>query len=73
MRRSCSVNYDRVSKTVVIGSATIWDNVSNVLQLYKVSVSGAKLTGIGAGGFLLGAGMTITRLSLFRLTDTGRR
>ncbi|KAG1864797.1 FAD dependent oxidoreductase [Suillus subluteus] len=50
------VIYDSNAQTVTIGMGLIWDDVYSQLQQYNVTVIGAKTTGVGIGGIVLGGG-----------------
>ncbi|KAG8724003.1 hypothetical protein FRC09_000811 [Ceratobasidium sp. 395] len=50
------VSADGSVGTVDIGSGLIWDDVYAALEPYNVTVVGARATGIGVGGFVLGGG-----------------
>ncbi|KAK2462601.1 hypothetical protein APHAL10511_005334 [Amanita phalloides] len=50
------VVYDSESQTATIGTGLIFDDVYAALEPHKVSVLGARVTGIGVGGFVLGGG-----------------
>ncbi|PFH48227.1 hypothetical protein AMATHDRAFT_65924 [Amanita thiersii Skay4041] len=54
--RFSEVTYDSQTKTAVIGSGLVFDDVYAQLEPYGVSVLGGRVTGIGVGGFLLGGG-----------------
>jgi hypothetical protein len=50
------VVYDANAQTATIGMGLIWDNVYSELDKYDVTVVGAKTTGVGVGGTVLGGG-----------------
>ncbi|KAG2144148.1 FAD dependent oxidoreductase [Suillus bovinus] len=50
------VVYDANDQTATIGMGLIWDNVYSELDQYGVTVVGAKTTGVGVGGIVLGGG-----------------
>lgn len=50
------VVYDSTAQTATVGTGLLWDDVYVALQPYNVSVVGAKVTGIGVGGVVLGGG-----------------
>ncbi|KAG1744277.1 FAD dependent oxidoreductase [Suillus lakei] len=50
------VVYDANAQTATIGMGLIWDNVYSELDQYGVTVVGAKTTGVGVGGIVLGGG-----------------
>lgn len=50
--------YDADAQTATIGMGLIWDNVYSELDKYGVTVVGAKTTGVGVGGTVLGGGYT---------------
>ncbi|KAG1778041.1 FAD dependent oxidoreductase [Suillus placidus] len=52
------VVYDANAQTATIGMGLIWDNVYSELDKYGVTVVGAKTTGVGVGGTVLGGGYT---------------
>ncbi|KAG1744278.1 FAD dependent oxidoreductase [Suillus lakei] len=52
------VVYDANAQTATIGMGLIWDNVYSELDQYGVTVVGAKTTGVGVGGIVLGGGYT---------------
>ncbi|KAG1744285.1 FAD dependent oxidoreductase [Suillus lakei] len=52
------VVYDANTQTATIGMGLIWDNVYAELDKYGVTVVGAKTTGVGVGGIVLGGGYT---------------
>lgn len=56
LNRFSTVKYDSKTNTATIGAGLIWDDVYSALAPHKVSVLGARASGIGAGGFLLGGG-----------------
>jgi hypothetical protein len=59
MKRFDQVDYQPVSRTAVIGTGQIWDNVYKNLAKHKVTVLGARVTHIGVAGFILGGGMDV--------------
>ncbi|KAG1836291.1 FAD dependent oxidoreductase [Suillus subalutaceus] len=50
------VVYDPNAQTATIGMGLIWDDVYSELEQYGVTVVGAKTTGVGIGGIVLGGG-----------------
>jgi hypothetical protein len=48
--------YDPNSQTAAIGMGLIWDDVYSELEQYNMTVVGAKTTGVGVGGIVLGGG-----------------
>jgi hypothetical protein len=56
MYRFSEVTYNEIDQTVVIGAGLIWDDVFAALAPHNVSVLGARVTGIGVAGFILGGG-----------------
>ncbi|KAF8630782.1 hypothetical protein AX15_002730 [Amanita polypyramis BW_CC] len=50
------VTYDPNSNTATIGTGLVFDEVYALLEPYNVTVLGARATGIGVGGFVLGGG-----------------
>lgn len=60
MARFNQVTYHAHSDTAEVGSGLVWDQVYAALEPYNVSVVGARATGVGVGGFLLGGGILIT-------------
>lgn len=50
------VVYDPNAQTATIGMGLIWDDVYSELEQYGVIVVGAKTTGVGIGGIVLGGG-----------------
>lgn len=50
------VVYDSNAQTATIGIGLIWDDVYSKLEQYGVTVVGAKTTGVGIGGIVLGGG-----------------
>lgn len=58
MSRFSEVAYDEEHQTVILGAGLIWDDVYAALAPHKVSVLGARVTGIGVAGFILGGGMS---------------
>ncbi|KAF9455883.1 FAD-binding domain-containing protein [Collybia nuda] len=56
MTRFNQITYHAHTNTVDIGSGLTWDQVYAALEPYNVSVVGARATGVGVGGFLLGGG-----------------
>jgi FAD/FMN-containing dehydrogenase len=63
-----SIDYDRISQTVEIGTGLKWDDVYAALEPHNVSVAGGRLTNVGVGGFTLGGG-TIVNISLPDLAE----
>ncbi|KAF8319537.1 FAD-binding domain-containing protein [Amanita rubescens] len=56
LTRFNEVVYDSSTETVEFGSGLLFDNVYDALAPYNRSVAGARVAGIGVGGFLLGGG-----------------
>ncbi|KAF8630864.1 hypothetical protein AX17_005223 [Amanita inopinata Kibby_2008] len=56
MSRFSEVTYDAASKTAVIGTGLIWDDVYAALEPHNVSVLGGRVSGVGVAGFVLGGG-----------------
>jgi len=56
MFRFSQVTFDQHTMTVDIGSGLVWDDVYRALDPLGVNVVGARATGIGVAGFLLGGG-----------------
>ncbi|KAK2462600.1 hypothetical protein APHAL10511_005333 [Amanita phalloides] len=56
MARFNHVKYDPTTETVEFGSGLVFDEIYASLEPYNVSVAGARVSGIGVGGFLLGGG-----------------
>ncbi|KAG2032409.1 FAD-binding domain-containing protein [Suillus americanus] len=50
------VVYDPNAQTATIGMGLIWDDVYSELEQYGVIIVGAKTTGVGIGGIVLGGG-----------------
>jgi hypothetical protein len=50
------ITYDSSSETATIGMGLVWDNVYTELEKYGRVVVGAKTTGVGVGGTVLGGG-----------------
>lgn len=50
------VVYNASTQTATIGMGLIWDDVYTQLEQYGVTVVGAKFTGVGIGGIVLGGG-----------------
>lgn len=50
------VVYDANDQTATIGLGLIWDDVYSELDQHGVTVVGAKTTGVGVGGIVLGGG-----------------
>lgn len=59
MYRFDKVKYDSVAEEAEIGTGLYFDEVYHALAPYNVSVAGARVTGIGVGGFVLGGGKCI--------------
>lgn len=57
MNRLKQLKYHSKSQTVEVGPGLVWDEVYAGLEPYNVSVVGARATGVGVGGLLLGGGM----------------
>ncbi|KAL2132715.1 hypothetical protein VTI74DRAFT_3453 [Chaetomium olivicolor] len=53
---SVSLSDDR--KTATIGAGAIWSEIYPQLVPYNVTVMGGRVAGVGAGGFLLGGGIS---------------
>ncbi|KAF8329196.1 FAD-binding domain-containing protein [Amanita rubescens] len=56
MYRFNNVAYNPESETANVGTGLIWDDVYAALAPYNVSVLGARVSGVGVGGFVLGGG-----------------
>jgi len=56
MFRFSEVNLNSHTMTVDVGSGLVWDDVYRALDPLGVNVVGARATGIGVAGFLLGGG-----------------
>ncbi|KAJ7744871.1 FAD-binding domain-containing protein [Mycena metata] len=56
MTRFSDITYDEESQTVDIGSGLIWDDVYAALEPHGAIVAGARVSGVGVGGFVLGGG-----------------
>ena len=56
LTRFNEVNYDASTETVEFGSGLVFNDVYNALAPFNRSVAGARMSGIGVGGFLLGGG-----------------
>ncbi|KAJ7029882.1 FAD-binding domain-containing protein [Mycena alexandri] len=56
MTRFSTVNYDKTTGTVAIGSGLIWDEVYAALEPHGVIVAGGRVSGVGMAGFTLGGG-----------------
>ncbi|KAJ7756645.1 FAD dependent oxidoreductase [Mycena metata] len=56
MTRFSTVNYDKSTSTVAIGSGLIWDEVYAALEPHGVVVAGGRVSGVGMAGFTLGGG-----------------
>jgi hypothetical protein len=59
MYRFNKVKYDSVAGEAEIGTGLNFDEVYDALAPDNVSVAGARVTGIGVGGFVLGGGKCI--------------
>ena len=56
MRRFNNVTYSASTGIATIGAGLIWDDVYAALEQYNVNVVGARATGVGVAGFILGGG-----------------
>ena len=56
LTRFNEVNYDSSTETVEFGPGLLFGDVYNALAPYNRSVAGARISGVGVGGFLLGGG-----------------
>ncbi len=56
MYRFNNVACDPESGTANVGTGLVWDDVYAALAPYNVSVLGARVSGVGVGGFVLGGG-----------------
>ncbi|KAJ7020917.1 FAD-binding domain-containing protein [Mycena alexandri] len=56
MTRFNTVNYDKKSGTIAIGSGMIWDDVYAELEPHGVIAAGGRVPGVGVAGFTLGGG-----------------
>ncbi|KAH9484542.1 putative FAD-linked oxidoreductase [Psilocybe cubensis] len=56
LTRFKGITYNATSATVDVGPGLVWDDVYAALEPFGVSALGARVTGIGIGGFLLGGG-----------------
>ena len=56
MSKFKQVVYHQNTSTVDIGSGLTWDEVYAQLEPYNVTVVGARATGVGVAGLLLGGG-----------------
>ncbi|KAK7033989.1 hypothetical protein VNI00_012418 [Paramarasmius palmivorus] len=56
MYRFNEVSYDAKTQTATVGTGLVWDDVYAGLEPYNVHVAGARVTGIGVGGFIMGGG-----------------
>ncbi|KAK2461055.1 hypothetical protein APHAL10511_006902 [Amanita phalloides] len=56
LSRLNEIKYDPVTRTVEFGPGLVFDDVYAALEPYNMSVVGARVSGIGVGGFLLGGG-----------------
>jgi len=50
------VKLSKDKTSVDIGSGNVWDNVYQALEGSGVNVVGARASGVGVGGFILGGG-----------------
>ncbi|KAK2462603.1 hypothetical protein APHAL10511_005336 [Amanita phalloides] len=50
------IKYDPTTRTVEFGPGVVFDDVYTALEPYNMSVVGARVSGVGVGGFLLGGG-----------------
>ena len=64
LTRFNEINYDSSTETVEFGSGLRCDDVYNALAPYNRSIAGARGSGVGVGGFLLGGG----RFAVFDMT-----
>lgn len=56
LARFNGTQYDTKTGTAVIGSGQAWTEVYRALQPFDRSVPGARIKGVGVGGYLLGGG-----------------
>ena len=56
MSRFNSTTFDPETNLATIGTGQIYDEVYLKLEPYNVSVPGARIAGVGVGGFTLGGG-----------------
>ncbi len=56
MTRFNEVVYDSSTETVQFGSGLVCDDVYDALASYNRSIAGARVAGVGVGGYLLGGG-----------------
>ncbi|PFH53329.1 hypothetical protein AMATHDRAFT_55211 [Amanita thiersii Skay4041] len=56
MTRFRNVEYSAKSRRANIGAGLIWDDVYAALAPHEVSILGARVSGVGVAGFLLGGG-----------------
>jgi FAD/FMN-containing dehydrogenase len=56
MTRFNETTVDPTSKTVAIGAGLTWDQVFATLEPAGVTVIGARVTGVGVAGSILGGG-----------------
>ena len=56
LTRFNSTFYDPETRSAVIGSGQVWDDVYAALEPHGVNVVGGRVSGIGVGGFTLGGG-----------------
>jgi hypothetical protein len=51
-----SIDYDATAQTAWLGVGQHWEDVYPALGQYNVTVLGARVSGVGIGGLLLGGG-----------------
>ena len=51
------INYNSSAETVKFGSGLRFNDIYDALAPYNHSIAGARVSGVGVGGFLLGGGM----------------
>ncbi|KAF9465136.1 FAD-binding domain-containing protein [Collybia nuda] len=56
LSRFRDISYNAKDKTATFGAGLVWDDVYAALAPYNVSLNGARVPGIGVGGFTLGGG-----------------
>jgi hypothetical protein len=64
LTRFNEINYDSSAETVEFGSGLRCNDIYDALAPYNRSIAGARVPGIGVGGFLLGGG----KLAVFDMT-----
>ena len=57
LTRFNEINYDSSAETVEFGSGLRFNDVYDALAPHNRSIAGARVSGVGVGGFLLGGGM----------------